>query len=137
MSIFVFSSCSKNVYKVVKYSDFDSSEERFKEFSPIDNQYYIISNNNYYYVKSDTILHFKKIKYEGLDKGLDRTIVKDCTTGRRYIMEACVDIGYYDDRYIYVNVLDSTTEEKLYCFVLDWKNKIEDYPVNELLSNSK
>ena len=123
--LILFASCSKEVYKVVKYSNFDKENEIYKDYLKTDSQYYVIKNSNYYYVmSSDSIIHFKKLTYVGKIDGYDRTLVK-LDNGRKVFLDAYLDNGYFNDMYVYVNVRDYHTEEELYRFVLDYDDKVD------------
>lgn len=131
--LFGLSSCTNNVYRVIKYSDFNKDNEEYSNYFFPKDEYYVIKNSDYYYMKSDSVLHFKKISYLGRKNGYDRTLVKD-DNGKKYFLEAYSDFGYYNDEYVYVNVLDSKTEKKLYRFVLDWKHKMKDLTFKERIA---
>jgi|LGVF01.1.fsa_nt_gb hypothetical protein len=131
---FVLSSCTHDVYRVIKYSDFDKDNEDYSDYFFPKEEYYVIKNSNYYYVKSDTVLHFRKISYLGKKHGLDRTLVKT-DNGTEYFLDAYIDVGYYNDEYVYVDVLNPKTKEKLYRFVLDWKHKMENVTFKERIAN--
>ncbi|MEN8139121.1 MAG: hypothetical protein ABFR62_11885 [Bacteroidota bacterium] len=131
--IFIATSCTHDVYRVIKYSDYDKDTEDYSDYFFPKDEYYVVKNSNYYYVKADTVLHFKKILYQGVENGFHRTLVKD-DADRTYFLDAYVDIGYYDDEYVYVDVIDTGTKEQLFRFVLDWKNRMKDLSLNERIA---
>ena len=130
---FIFTSCGHDVYRVVKYSEAEKIKDKYTDYTFPDNEYYIVYNNSYTYIMKDTSIVFFKVDYEGKHNGYFRTIVED-KNGKKFIHDTYLDVGYYKNEYLYVNVIDYLTKRKLYRFVLDREDEKEKKSVNNLLA---
>ena len=117
ITMLMITSCASNSFRVMKFSD--STNGEYYSFASPNNEYYITKHNDFYYIKSDTIIHFNKVKYLGLKDCYEKTIVKD-DNGREFMLNAYYDESTIEDEFVFIIIIDIEKMEEAYSFVLDW-----------------
>ncbi len=135
ITMLMFTSCTHDTFKVIKYSDSNSENGDYYSFISTKEEYYVAKHNDFYYIKSDTIVHFEKVTYLGRGNCYEKTIVKD-DDGKQYMLNAYYDESTVEDEFVFIIIIDIDKQKEVYSFVLDWKSRNKNIPAESRIANA-